>query len=62
MSEQSLWLGQLTGEGSARGQAGAVAAAARELRPVEIVSLYEEQKDTLEVQTQHCKLHAQFYS
>ncbi|KAA6411758.1 MAG: hypothetical protein FRX49_13801 [Trebouxia sp. A1-2] len=36
------------GEGSSRGQAGAVAAAARELRPVEIVGLYEEQKDRME--------------
>lgn len=38
-----------TGDGSSRGQAGAVAAAARELRPVEIVGLYEEQKDSMEV-------------
>ena len=37
------------GDGSSRGQAGAVAAAARELRPVEIVGLYEEQKDRAEV-------------
>ena len=37
------------GDGSSRGQAGAVAAAARELRPVEIVGLYEEQKDRTEV-------------
>ncbi|KAL3157009.1 hypothetical protein ABBQ38_001262 [Trebouxia sp. C0009 RCD-2024] len=36
------------GDGSSRGQAGAVAAAARELRPVEIVGLYEEQKDSME--------------
>lgn len=37
------------GDGNAQGQAGAVAAAARELRPVEIVGLYEEQKDRAEV-------------
>ena len=40
---------QVAGEGVQRGQAGAVAAAARELRPVEIVGLYEIQKETLEV-------------
>ena len=38
-----------SGEDNSRGQAGAVAAAARELRPVEIVGLYEEQKDRMEV-------------
>lgn len=37
------------GDGSSRAQAGAVAAAGRELRPVEIVGLYEEQKDRAEV-------------
>ena len=37
------------GDGNSRGQAGAVAAAARELRPVEIVGLYEEHKDRAEV-------------
>ena len=41
--------GCFAGDGSTRGQAGAVAAAARELRPVEIVGLYEEQKDSMEV-------------
>lgn len=44
----SAWV-QVAGEGGQRGQAGAVAAAARELRPVEIVGLYESQKETLEV-------------
>ena len=44
-----LCLRLLAGEGSSRGQAGAVAAAARELRPVEIVGLYEEQRDRMEV-------------
>lgn len=39
----------VSGEGLQRGQAGAVAAAARELRPVEIVGLYEGQKAALEV-------------
>ena len=37
------------GDGAMRAQSGAVAAAARELRPVEIVGLYEEQKDRMEV-------------
>lgn len=43
-----------SGEGNSRGQAGAVAAAARELRPVEIVGLYEEQKDRMEVSVVLC--------
>ena len=38
-----------SGDGALRAQSGAVAAAARELRPVEIVGLYEEQKDRMEV-------------
>lgn len=42
--------GNCIGEGGQRGQAGAVAAAARELRPVEIVGLYEGQKEVTEVQ------------
>ena len=39
----------VTGDGNSRAQAGAVAAAARELRPVEIVGLYEEQSTTRKV-------------
>jgi hypothetical protein len=36
-------------EASGRGAAGAVAAAARELRPVEIVGVYEQQREALEL-------------
>lgn len=45
------------GDGSSRAQAGAVAAAGRELRPVEIVGLYEEQKDRAEVLLYFAALH-----
>lgn len=37
------------GDQSGKSAAGAVAAAARELRPVEIVGIYESQREELEV-------------
>jgi hypothetical protein len=37
-------------EAAGRGAAGAVAAAARELRPVEIVGVYEQQREGLELE------------
>ena len=45
-----------TGDGRAKSAAGAVTAAVRELRPLEIVGLYEAQREALEV------LHATFWS
>lgn len=44
----ALELSSGSGSGVSRGAAGAVAAAARELRPVELVGLYEVQKEALE--------------
>ncbi len=38
-----------TGEAGSRGAAGAVAAACRELRPIEIVGIYETQREAAEV-------------